>query len=431
MRLRRIVSAVSLAAVATAGIALSPAPEDVDVPQPRVTVAVLDSGINPYHEWFNAGGTNYRNAAPSAVDQAVLDEFGIDEDHILDLTRTGSFAKDFATDAGQWADVNEGELYWFRGTNVMAISFDPGSRIILPDNNDDTHGTGTAGAVIEANPEAIVIFVEGTNDDAERWAFAEPGVDLVSTSYGPIGSLPVFGNLTSSYEGVVTNGKMHVGAADNTPALSPVDSTSGPWWTLGVAGYSEDEGDRREHVSGTLPDVVGDFTRELPYCADCEFGTRAVSGTSFATPRTAGTLSKILLEARRSVGHLGGIVLGGDEPLMVTGDSLSLSVWDLRRAIEEAAYVPTSGSGPIDTTPINPVAPYLQIGWGAVTPHPDAGVIPAALGHLGVDGYEVTRTKDIATCAFMTANIHARAAYWFHHPMSDGMFAPMQGYQAC
>lgn len=51
-----------------------------------------------------------------------------------------------------------------------------------------------------------------------------PAIDLISTSYGFPGSVPVPGHIANSFTGVFTMGKLHFGAADNTPALSP------GWW---------------------------------------------------------------------------------------------------------------------------------------------------------------------------------------------------------
>jgi hypothetical protein len=392
----------------------STAAEEGTAADSRVVVADIDTGINPYHEFFYVGGR-------SSVTPEVLAEFGIGESHILRLTRTGNFAADFAADKSQWDAVVEGEPYWFEGTNIIAISFDPGSRIIMPDAANDTHGVGTAASVLNANPEAIVAFVEGMADvDAETWAFNHPAVDAVTTSYGFPGSLPIPFHIENSYIGVVENGKHHFGAADNSAALSPPDGTSGPWWSIGVAGFQEGTTEGRQMMSGTLPDFVADFTQNLPYCAECETGTRDVSGTSFATPTSAGTFSKILLEARREAGHVGGIVTEGVEtPLMVDG-AFQLTNWQIRRALEEGAYYPTTGdydptaaarTYDYTSVPVNDAAPWAQVSWGAITPDPEHEVVDQTLAHLGI-GDAATRTKSADTCAGMTANFEARRAYW-------------------
>lgn len=408
MRRLRSLSIVGLvAAVAATTLAASEAPDGADAA--RVVVAVPDSASNPYHEFFHR--------QPSTVTPELLDEFGIDDEHIIRLTRTGDYASDYDADATKFDKVNPGELYWFEGTNLFSITFDPGRIPLLPDGNSTSHGVGTTAAVLTANPEALVISIEGINDDSEEWAFTTPFVDVVTTSYGPIGSIPLPGHINNSYVGVVENGKVHVGAADNTPALSPVDSTSGPWWSLGVAGLHEDDGRSREGLSGNLPDFVSDFTQDLPYCGNCEEGTQSVSGTSFSTPRIAGSISALILEARRQAGHAGPIVTDGVElPTLALGNGVDLTNWDLRRALEEAAWYPESSqdSGPsgLTTYAVPPQAPWSVVGWGLVTPDDRFDVLGQTLAHLDLVDREPTRFKSAEACAFMTANMEARRAYW-------------------
>jgi len=383
----------------------------------HAVVAVVEGGhTNPYHEFFHAGGSLYGSGAPASVTPEVLEEFGIDEDHIIRLTRTGNFAADFAADQAEWAKVTVGEPFWFEGTNIIGISTTSSNP--LSPVSGGTHPVGTTSAVLTANPEAIVVSIQSsgaptgvpgfaTQPAGEAWAFGTPWVDITTHSYGPPGSPPLGYHLTDSYLGVVERGKIQVGASDNSPAASPVDATSGPWWTVGVAGFGEGSSEGRVLTSGSLPDFLADFTQNLPYCKSCESGKSSVSGTSFASPRTAGVFSKVLLEARRAAGHTGGITTVNDTPVMVHGRGITRTNWQIRRALEEAAVYPPGGSG---TDPgIPQQAPWSIAGWGVVTTA--QGVIPEALAHLGISGTP-SRFKSPETCAFMTANIQARHAWW-------------------
>jgi subtilisin family serine protease len=398
---------------------------------PRVTVAVIDSAINPYHEFFNAGGGPYTERPPSSVTPEVLAAFGIDASHILRLTRTGNFAADYAADAAIWNSIRPGELYWFAGTNIIAASFVPGTRPILPDDVDDTHGVGTSSSVLRANPEAILLFIEGIDAAAETFAFTHPEVDIVTTSYGPIGSIPLPEHLTSSYTGVVRNGKLHFGAADNSPSTAMQDATAGPWWSIGIAGFEEGSSEGRQILSGSFPDFVGDFYQEMPYCFDCESGLESHAGTSFATPRGAGTMSKLLLEVRRALGHAGGIRDAGGSPVMAQGTTRAVTNWELRRALEEAAYYPAVADydpvqGVTDqSVPVLDPTPWSQVGWGAITPDPEHRVIDEALAHLGLRGAP-TRFKDFGACQFQTTIIQSRHAYWDNLIVTSESW--MQGY---
>lgn len=378
-------------------------------PAPRVVVADVDSGINPYHRAFRGN-----NVTPS-----VLAEFGITEDQIIDLGPTPASA---ATD---FAGVERGKPYWFRGTNIIGISFDTSATPIMGDPGDE-HGTGTAGAVLAANPEAVVVMVEGTGvAEAESWAFSNAAVDVVTTSYGFPGSPPLGLALTDSYAGVVKNGKMHFGASDNSPALSPFDGTSGPWWSVGVAGFHEGSGEGRETLSGNVADFVSDFRQDLPYCVDCTSGTQEVSGTSFATPRSAGVASKVILEARKAAGYTGGISGGA----LVPG-ATPVTTWTVRRALEEAASIPplsaydpaTAALDDVGSAPVVEPAAFAQTGWGLLNP----AVVPAALQQL----QGAPPVKDAATCQFNLAAFDARVAYWDNEPLTESS-GGSEAYRRC
>jgi hypothetical protein len=402
-------------------------------PSPRTVVAVIDSGINVYHQFFHEGSPIYpAGSPPSAVTQDVLAEFGVLPQCVIELTRTGDFAADFKLDVerGEWLKASSCPVVWFKGTNVLARSFSPGTDIILPDDEGDTHGTGTSASVLGANPEAIVLFLEGITNGAESFAFNHPAVDFISTSYGAPGSLPLPGHITDSFKGTYANGKLHFGACDNSPSTCVQDGTGGPWWSIGIAGFEETAANEpessssgRQPLSGNAVDFIADFTQTLPYCKACEDGyDNYVGGTSFATPRSAGLASRILLEARRANGHLRGIVLGAGQPeaapLMTTGAN-PFSNWELRRALEVAAWVP--GFADYDPAaavlefgpglPIPPVAPWTVTGWGVLSTLPEAGVMERALTHLGIVSGEVP-VKDAGFCQYQTAVIESRRAYW-------------------
>jgi hypothetical protein len=405
--------------------------------QPRVVVAVIDSGINPYHLFYNAGGPIYpAGSPPSSVTRDVLNEFAVKPECELTLTRTGDFASDYAKDqaSGLWTRAAACDVMWFVGTNVLAKSFSAGSSLILPDDEDDTHGVGTSAAVLKANPEAVLLFLEGTGAAAEEYAMTHPAVDFISTSYGYPGSLPIPEHIAKSFTGTYTYGKLHFGACDNSPAPAIQDGTCGPWWSIGISGYEEADFDYttgepqessggRQLMSGTLPDFIADYTEVLPYCRACEDGyNQYTAGTSFATPRSAGTVSKILLAARRKAGHFGGIERPTTgTPLMVHASGVSISNWQLRRAMEQAAWIPSiSDYDPINgvfdqvAVPIPPLAPWTVAGWGVLSPE-RGEVVEQTLSLLGLrerpEG-EAARSKSRDHCLFQTAMIEARKTYW-------------------
>ncbi len=362
----------------------------------RVVVAPMDSGINPYHDAFQV--------EESSVTPDVLAEFGVLPENVITLGE--SFEADKAR---VWDRLTTDVDYHFTGTNIIARSFSPGSRPILPDNEGDTHGVGVAGSVARGNPEAIIYFIEGGFlDEGEPYTFTHPSVDIVTMSYGlPAAALTLARD--GAYEGVVELGKLSFGASTNDPQAAPLDGTAGPWYEIAIAGYAEGSGEARTTTSGNLVDFVADFTQDLPYCATCTTETRSVSGTSFATPYSAGVMSKVVLEARRAAGHLGGITPDG---LMVDADGVQLSNWDFRRALEEGSIIPVSTT--VGTNlPVNPVAPYLQIGWGAITGDPELDVVGRTLAQLDADAKPL---KSADTCAYMTAYMGSRFLLWDANP---------------
>ena len=398
----------------------------VPVQSTRVIVGVMDSATNPYHDFFYAGSEIYPEHAPTAVTPAVLAELGVKPENQVELTRTGDIAADIEADAAIWSRVKRGELFWFKGTNLLAISF-AGTDVepLVPQTSKSSHGVGTSAAVLKANPEAVVILVEQGNDigndPSHEWTFLNPSIDIVSTSYGvslALGLLPVPETRAfhAGFDGVVGQGKLHFSSSGNGPGLSPARAGAGPWWSIGVSGSEEDSSEGRTITSGRLPDFVSDFVQQLPYCMDCqsEIDT-SVGGTSFSTPRAAGVASRVLLEVRREYGHRGGVIDVDGVPTMAVGGEIPLTNWVLRRALEEAAWVPGTLGDPIEialdlATPVIPQLAWLDYGWGDLSARSDKLVVEAALTHLSLGA--LPRTKPVGFCEFQTEIMLERMTYW-------------------
>ena len=360
-------------------------------------VAPIDTGINVYHQHFILNET---------LPDWMLNGLGVTM--WCNITKEGTWEERYEADKETcWDIITSSDIVYFSGTRIIGTTPDDATDIPILDDPSDGHGTAVTGSVLDANPNAIIFFVEGFSDAAVLAAANQPLVDIITTSFGPIGSIPVPGIEDSTRVAVVENKKIHTGAADNTPSPAVQDPTAGPPWSIGVSGYAEEDDDQKETMSGSYPDIAADWTQMLPNHDDID-GYHQTSGTSFATPRTAGILSMILTMLRQDSGDIG---TGASEErggLLVNGTNLSISNDDIRDALNLSArypsastWDPTSG-----TLPISPVAPCTQVGWGVV----NLSNIQPIHDHLaGIDSMP-QRPADVVAC--MEANQAMREAYW-------------------
>ena len=207
---------------------------------------------------------------------------------------------------------------------------------------------------------------------------------------------------------VVQEKKIHTGAADNSPSPAVQDSTAGPPWSIGISGYAEEGDDQKETMSGSYPDIAADWTQVLPNHDDID-GYHETSGTSFATPRTAGLLSKIIQQLRTETGDYS----SGASPdtrggFLVNGNNLNISQAQIRDALNLSAWYPSFSTwDPLSgTTPVSPVAPCTQLGWGVVN---ESNVQPI-INHLNGMSAQPNRPSDVTTC--METNQQIRESYW-------------------
>ena len=369
-------------------------------------VAPVDTGINVYHDHFRTDEV-YPNW--------LLESLGVTK--TCDMTFDGSWQERYEADKEScWDNITTSDIVYFSGTKIIGTSPDGLTDIHILDDPSDGHGTAVTGAVLDANPDAVIFFVEGFSTEAVLAASNQPLVDIISTSFGAIGSLPVPGIETGTYEAVVGNNKIHTGAADNTPSPAVQDATAGPPWSIGIAGYAEEGDDQKETMSGSYPDIAADWTQVLPNHDDTD-GYHETSGTSFATPRTAGILSFILQELREEFNdggsgastERGGYLVNGTTS---DGESFTIRNSEVRNALNLSAWYPsfTTWDPFSGTTPVSPVAPCTQVGWGVV----NMSNIEPMLMHLNGTQQMDNRPGDVVLC--MNINQEAREAYWGVYP---------------
>ena len=363
-------------------------------------VAPIDTGINPYHNHFRSNET---------LPQWLIE--GLGTTIICNLTMEGTYQE--RVDADQescWSQITASDIVYFKGTRIFGTSPDMDSGVPILDDPNDGHGTAVTGSVLDADPDAIIFFVEGFSDNAVLAAANQPLVDILTTSFGAPLSLPVPGINDATRVAVVENHKIHTGAADNSPSPAVQDATAGPPWSIGVSGYAEGDDDQKETMSGSYPDMASDWTQFLPNHQDVD-EYHWTSGTSFATPRTAGFLAHVLTSLREEFGDSGS---GARDSALVNGSELVFN-HEIRDALNRSGWYPNYGSwDPTSgTTPVSPILPCTQLGWGVLNWSNVDGII----AHLNGTSLIPDRPTDVRLC--MQANQEAREAYWGIYPLAS------------
>ena len=160
-------------------------------------------------------------------------------------------------------------------------------------------------------------------------------------------------------------------------------------------------------MSGSYPDIAADWTQLLPNHDDTS-GYHETSGTSFATPRTAGILSLILTMLREDANDMESGASPERGGFLVNGTNLSVSNSDLRHALNLSAWYPSFSTWDptTGTLPISPVAPCAQVGWGV------ANMSNVELMYAHLAGIETMPNRPADVVACMDANQAVREAYW-------------------
>lgn len=453
MRGRSLLAAALLLAppAALAALAAGPAAADASV-ESHVVLALIDTGINPYHEEFRdaartAHPADYISGYPRSAQALDLCLDAAAQPACGDLR--GAVARDAAT----WGSVERtraddgaaGALYHIPGTRIVgAVSVgaadDPyvaPTRIL-----DDTgHGTATAslaaGATLGACPSCLLVIVEGPGDEALAWARAQPWIDVVSSSWGWQSNLgwppPPFGapNARTTRD-MVEAGKTVIFSSGNGPGfdavpdvtdlgeyLLPGESTytseyTGPDWVVTVGAIDPENG---QPIAGTgrPVDIAAAGIDVRAASAFARSGRLDFAGTSAAAPIAAGVFGHALLEARRALrDSLEGprTVLGQREVVAQGAPPATALAGPLRDGLltrdelQRAVYQ-TAKPCPLDVAPTCAAAraewPFPMRAWGWTLPTPPLAY-PLLTGYGGVD----EATRDAAVAALLGAPVAPR-----------------------
>lgn len=374
---------------------------------PRVVVAVIDTGINPYHPVY---------ARPGAVmPLAEMLDNGTRLPRVVDLADSGTYAQRVAADNATWSSIQPYELVWFKDTNVLAISPDPpptGHVIRDPSTGGaaDGHGTMTSSTVLANFPNAIIVMVQVSDPGldtiaATQWAAKQPWIDVITTSIGAAGNAPSPSAGPAIHSRAAYNaGKVVLNSAGNDPSPLVTDRQDGPHWVIAITG-SQAEGRSKEVLSSNVyPDYVAPYTVMAAKFDSADNVFVRTGGTSFSTPGAAGVVAGIIYKVREAKGHEGGIVAKELAP--------GVTNRDVRAALNKTALLPAR-DGYVAGINWNgdhahpPGAPWLTAQWGQV----DGRVMDAAVGAILADDYSIPAEKAEAA-RYKAATYEARAAYW-------------------
>jgi hypothetical protein len=453
-----------LGGVLTGALALSalPATGSAGQPGPAVTavVAVIDTGINPYHVTF-------RDDSPRAYKHPSTYIPGFPKD--AKALRISLGERDYWTAVSKdckkvWSKVVPGELYWFPGTKIIgSISFNPPTtaNCALPEPSGASildygaHGTMTASraASVEygACKDCRVVMVQGFSSESVEWAADNADwIDAQSNSWGPF--LPIWDPAVGGLG--LWNDPDFVSTVESAAKkhLSFWASGNGTLTRFGAVGHPTIVDPRMTpsivmvggHDSGYIntwpdfpPHVVSDSCNSWAAYQDKieESADDVGGGTSGAAPFAAGEAAQILIEARRILGDTGtgvtkGSVAQGPKGLVsdgpLTDGRFTLDEWKEvvfktatprpKRQHEDGSVCDQPLDVPYNSLPIKwedvpeGYPEFLHIGYGAV----DAEAISLALKVIG--GRESLPDRS-TTDQYFELDAIARAAL---HDVYDG-----------
>ena len=80
------------------------------------------------------------------------------------LTMNGTWQERYEADAPTcWDVITATDIVYFPGTRIIGTTPDDDTNIPILDDPADGHGTAVTGAVLDANPDAIIFFVEAVS----------------------------------------------------------------------------------------------------------------------------------------------------------------------------------------------------------------------------------------------------------------------------
>lgn len=277
--------------------------------RPRVVVALIDTGIQPYHEEFRQNVEDaYAHPSTYIPDYPTdVPSLNITLD-ALDLEAAQE------ADEGLWESAQENTMYWIPGTKFVGVI---GVGTDLPGGGHGTMVASRAGGNTISIPGEDVLLVvvrvplllfDENPGLGVRWAADQDWIDIQSNSWGTpfmcVG--PVLDPMTDWMEAFKYARDKHLvfsathNGHGNTGTFgypSQCQDTAGP---AGVVAVGATDNDGFARWANWFPQIAADGCANPTAAEDSMEGTvNTGGGTSSATPFSAGGAAKIILEARR------------------------------------------------------------------------------------------------------------------------------------
>jgi len=329
-----------------------------------VVVAIIDSGISPYHWDFLASKMpqaldgDRRNDLPLTKDPATwlkgFPKGGFASKtalklHLDDQDEDARIADLKKQDAAQWAGIRDSapgkiNYYWVPGTKVIgglsfgyreqvtqAIDENPAEGYQYTPLYSTGHGLGTSsvsvGNLNGTCPECLLVHITAADttatEQALAWAESQPWIDVVSNSYGlqtvPRGEVRdgLYGGPVDVQKKASERGQTIVFSAGNgiengfvVPFSTLTSSVKGPDWVITVGATLPN----RSNATGSgKPVDVSGIGSNYPsaYNATTVTGGSRFSGTSNAAPTVSGTYARGLHLARKAMAGPSRVQQGG------------------------------------------------------------------------------------------------------------------------
>lgn len=330
--------------------------------RPFTVIAVVDSGINPYHDDFQRPEltmhpSRYIEGFPSDVPALDLS---------LDAT---SYNEAVNKDRAKWNKLGSEELAWIPGTNII------GAMSVTDDSILDEIGHGTPVASLAAggihgpaSDDLLIVALEGFSK-AVKWAAEQPWIDVITNSWLEVTNDPR--TTAEISRKAVAAGKIVCFASGNFAVPLWAAGTQGPSWHVNVGAASNKT--RGEHAYTGYPnDVLGPSHLAAATSTSID-GEENFAGTSAATPNVCGEMAKVLSQVRAALrdytaGPGAGLARGAGKrgPYLQDG---CLDRTELEEVIQATARpAEPSPPDPEDTyaIPAAPAVGFLRGGYGIV-----------------------------------------------------------------